>query len=133
MVIQIECLPDEPIILVTVEGYYSFDDALFVFSETERLRQGISGRVYRITDVRAAYSTLSDILKMIQVTARRSYGTSADPNVLVILVGDHQWSRLFIEALETEQIAGVETPLFNTLEEAFAYARACIQGSSGTT
>lgn len=130
MPVDVSALPDKPIVLATLRGQITLSDATHIFQRTHELRQTMPEHIYRITDVREATSTFSEIIQIIRSGASDSPSATNDPTITIVFVGKSQWSKLFIDAMQQHQFGQVSIPLFNTIEEAMQFVEEDMQSRS---
>ena len=121
MPVEVSALPDKPVVLATLRGQITLDDAIHIFKRTHELRQSMPEYIYRLTDVREATSSFSEIIQIIRSGAGDLPSATNDPTITVVFVGKSQWSKLFIDAMRQQQFGQVNIPLFNTLDEALQF------------
>lgn len=126
MPIHIERLPDEPIVLATMTGQVTAVEIKELFARTLELSQDIPGTIYRITDVRSADATFSDLLFILaELSSKQPFATS-DPRVKGVLVGRHFASQLTSDSLKQRQYGALNLPLFDDMETALEYLHDCM-------
>jgi hypothetical protein len=130
MTVEVSTLPDKPVVLATLRGQITLDDARYIFQQTHELRQSMPDHIYRLTDVREATSSFSEIIQIIRSGADDLPSATNDPTITVVFVGKSQWSKLFIDAMRQQQFGQVTIPLFNTLDEALEFINDDIQSRS---
>lgn len=130
MTVEVSTLPDKPVVLATLRGQITLDDARYIFQQTHKLRQSMPDHIYRLTDVREATSSFSEIIQIIRSGADDLPSATNDPTITVVFVGKSQWSKLFIDAMRQQQFGQVTIPLFNTLDEALEFIDDDIQSRS---
>ena len=121
MPVQVEKLPDLPIIVLTYEGHMDVETVKSAFSQSAVIAASVEGVVYRISDVRNSEGTFTDVVKVIKAIGENVLGSSADPKIKGVFVGGHQLARMYADFLKQEQFGSTAIPFFQTLEEAFEY------------
>lgn len=129
MIKAISRLPDEPIMVVQLEGHVSLEDAFTIFEETTRAFEGHTGRIYRITDATLATSSFHDMLAIIQEAGKKYPASTTDPNLTALLVGNNQWVKMVQEGLRQEQFGATSIHIFPSYEEALEFARVMIESN----
>ncbi|MBN1200402.1 MAG: hypothetical protein JXJ20_00975 [Anaerolineae bacterium] len=124
MAFVIRKLPDEPIIIVTIdlpiERY--MQNVRSLNAQVDHLASTLTPPIYRILDAHAIEPTISDILLWIAEQDRGRPGSLTDPRVRPIAVGISPIAEVAVR--KVRQLVGIEVPWFTTLEEALAFARA---------
>ena len=113
-------LPDEPILVATLTGKFTAEDAMEVFRRSTELINDEDGIIYRITDAREADSTLPEMMQTVKVAAAQSGATTGDPRINVILVGKTTWLNFMRNNMQTR---GVELGLVTDFDLALETAR----------
>jgi hypothetical protein len=122
-VLSVERLPDEPIIIARLDGLVDADTARQVFEETARLAEGMTGHLYRITDCTCIDADLPNTMGMLLEATKGKPASTSDPNVTVVLVGGHQLTAFYSQAMAQPQFGGVNVRVFPSVEEALVYIR----------
>jgi hypothetical protein len=113
-----------PILIMNATGHFTIQDAREMFSHSAEFKKEIGGHMYRISDFTYAESTFTEVLGILRLASNSDLpGSSADPDVSVIVVGDNKWAKLATELLKQPQFHGINIPIFDTQEEAIQYAR----------
>ncbi len=120
MPITLECLSDDPTILVaTCTGFLTIEDFKDLFAQVAEMIDGVEGQIYRIADYRQADSTFVDIMKTVQAS-QNLVGSAADPRIKTIYVGTSHWIGLARTAYQ-HQLQGLQIPAFESVEDAMTY------------
>jgi hypothetical protein len=115
-------LPDEPIILVTIEGHLDVTIARDVYAQIAVLAKEIQEPVYyRITDVRKQESTFIEMLAVVKEAMKGTEGTTTDPRMVHIFVGREKMALLARDMLRN--INPHNHPMLDTVEDALTYIR----------
>ncbi len=130
MPVKVSALPDKPVVLATLLGQITLDDATYIFQQTHELRQTMPEHIYRVTDAREATSSVADMIQIIRSGADDIPSATNDPTITIVFVGKSQWSKLFIDAMRQQQFGQVHIPLFNTLDEALEFIEDDMQSRS---
>src|SRR5262249_46479405 len=121
MSVTVERVPNEPIIVATLEGFVSLDTLKELYLRSVELTGDITGHWYRITDVSALNSSFMEVLKMVREASQGLPASSGDPNLTVVLVGANDMARLFADVLRKPQYGGLEIPIFKCMEDALYF------------
>jgi hypothetical protein len=126
-------LPDEPIIIVNIRlPIRDHREAIAQLDDTaRRLIDECGCAIYSIVTIGDQDLTFSDILLFISEQRAGRSGSLLDLNVHVLLVGTHPLLASGVEHFQRE--FGIIVPLFATVDEAVAHARARIKRSSSHT
>lgn len=124
MGVRIERLPDEPIILVTIEQGYNMNREARETNEaiSNLIGAGESG-VYLIYDLRFLQMSFSDLVVALADNAQKSAGTASDSRLRPVVVGSGEMIKLGNMAMQQEQYGGLKIPMFPTPEEALSFIR----------
>jgi hypothetical protein len=120
---QVERVPGEPIIIITIQGHLDAHVMQDVYQQVAELARTIEGPVYRITDLRLTEVTLADMVEIIKDAGRGIPGSASDPRIVNVFVGKNHMSRFAADMLRLRRFGGVYSVLMNTLEDALAYVR----------
>lgn len=123
MPVKVEMLPGEPIIILSYSGLLDEETVLHAFSESARLMGDSQQQVYRIADVREGIGDFSELMHIIAKIRKGVPGSSSDPRIQGIFVGNSQLARLYADFIRQQQFGGTQIPFFPTLEEALEYVR----------
>lgn len=121
MSVQVEKLPDLPVIVLTYEGHMDVETVMSAFAQSAVISNTIEGSVYRISDVRKGEGSFADVVGIIKAIRESAVGSSADPKIKGIFVGSHQLARMYADFLKQEQFGSTAIPFFQTLEDALEY------------
>ena len=126
MCFSVELLQGEPIVIVTVQP--TFDPLInydSLFSQLGSVLRGVPGPIYRITELLAGQITFSDMTTAIEQEANSGKpGSTGDARIRSILVSRALLAQTAVSTIARDQYGGLDVPLFGTLSEALAYARA---------
>jgi hypothetical protein len=118
-------LPDEPIIVLTAtDPFVPHEDLPPAYEEVAEMIDGVPGPVYCLYDIGSVYLGFSDLVTTLSTAIRGTPGSASDPRVKVVIVGTDDLAQLASEASRQEQYGRLNFPLFASMEEAVAYARA---------
>lgn len=132
MPVQVERLPNEPILIATFSGAVDVSTLRDMFNQTAQLIVDMEYRVYRISDYNDALMTTPDLVAMVQMSGKAISGSSADPRIEGVLVGNNQWVRTGRILLGQLAFKGKHIPLFNTRHDALRYVRRRINSRKET-
>lgn len=121
MAIVVSRIPNEPIIVATLEGDLTVEQFKEMFIRSVEITKEIGGHVFRITDARNVTATFGELFGIIAAASKGVPGSTTDPNVTPILVGSNQMVKLAAQAFRQKQFGGVEIPLFQKMEDAMTY------------
>jgi hypothetical protein len=126
MAFQIKKLPDEPILIITIDLPMERHLAEFrvLCGEIGRLVDEAPGPVYRILDLRGEDIAFSDILLGIAEHSGNQSGSLIDPRTRLMMVGTH--AMIPVAVRKIKQKLDVDVPWFMTLHEALTYNRSKI-------
>jgi hypothetical protein len=116
-------LPDEPIIVATLHGRMDKHTVRELFDRTRDLAEGISGRLYRISDFTQVELTFADMASALVEARYGGVGATTDPRLRPVMVAPTNRARLFANIMQEPLFGGVSFPVFETVEEALGYAR----------
>jgi hypothetical protein len=116
-------MPNEPIILATLEGRIDVETMKQVFAQSAALADGMRGRIYRITDVRRVSNaeSFTDIIAIVREAAKGMPGSTTDPRIVPMFVGTHQMAKLAADLLRQQQFGGKQVPMFKSVEDALDF------------
>ncbi|MBI1276728.1 MAG: hypothetical protein GC179_01235 [Anaerolineaceae bacterium] len=121
MPVNVEKLPNLPVIVLTYEGHMDVETVKSAFTQSVVIAVTIDGIVYRISDVRKGEGSFADVVNIIKSIRESALGSSADPKIKGVFVGGHQLARMYADFLKQEQFGSTAIPFFQTLEEALEY------------
>lgn len=130
MSVQVEKLPDLPVIILTYEGHMDVETVKSAFIQSAAIAATIDGIVYRISDVRKGEGSFADVVNIIKSIRESTLGSSADPKIKGVFVGGHQLARMYADFLKQEQFGSTAIPFFQTMEEALEYVQIELQNLS---
>jgi hypothetical protein len=125
---EIEKLPGEPILVSTVFGAWSSGDELELGDSLDQVIEYLDAAdepLYYVADVSGLKLDLPDMILTANQTARGSKAILHHPNLREFLVvTEAKLIELASRGLGSEVFGNVPVAVFQTLEEALAYARA---------
>lgn len=115
--------------ILTYSGVSDLPDIRSAFAQTVKyIEQMHPRKVYRISDIRKAEIDFHDILDLIRIVTEDGTGSSIDPRVQGVFVGDHRLIKIYAEVLKQNDYNLIA--FFDTLEEALDYARQQIKAEN---
>jgi hypothetical protein len=128
MSFSIQKFPNEPIVLVVFNNDFDpLQDYPLLWEALGRELEGMPGPIYRITNMLDINLTLSALMiGMAQETRGGSPGSASDPRMRGSMVAAGILAELIAKSFQQEQYGGraAPVPLFSTVDEALAHARA---------
>jgi len=112
-------VPDKPIIVVSVVGHFNVEMARAIYAKIAEIAATIEGPIYRITDIREERTSFADIIGVIKEASTGAAGSTTDPRIKNVFVGDERMARVARDALVRQ--TGVPMPMFAKMEDAFAH------------
>src|SRR5690349_4479910 len=100
MPVTVERLPNEPIIHAHLWGVIEISCIKDMYEWSVPLIEEIGGTVWRVTDAREVESTFSDVVQILGKIASDTPGSTTDPRVKSVLVGNSQWVKFVAEAIQ---------------------------------
>lgn len=116
----VEKLLGKPIAIVNYYGHVTVEDTRAVFAQVAGLVDTYGAPLYRLTCVNSDESVVSfdEVMMMTTLSSRGVRGSSTDPDVKTLLVGDHPLIDLFAQAMREEAFGGVDIPIFDSVDDA---------------
>jgi hypothetical protein len=121
MPVTLERVPNEPVVIATLQGFVNIDTIKEMYSRSTDLARDIAGPWYRLTDVTNISTSFMEVLKVVREASRGLPGTSSDPNVTVVLVGTNEMAKLVADMLKQPQYGALAIPIFKCMEDALDY------------
>jgi hypothetical protein len=118
---------NEPILLVTANGYLSVADMGAMFEQSLALIGADARIFYRITDMDGMTLSFTDLPAMLTLMTSGARGSTSDPQIRTILVGTTFHAPLLRDTLAQQGVGDVVA--FASRDEAFTYARAQIDAA----
>ena len=119
MPVQVERIPDKPIIILHYEGFLDLATVASAFAQSAAIAAQIDGITYRIADVRNADSNFVEIVNILKASRANVQGSAADTKYQVIFVGQNQLAHFYADALK--QLGAAPMPFFHTPEDAMQF------------
>ena len=124
MPLTFDYVEESPILIMNATGHFTVQDAREMFIHSAEFKKKLGGHMYRISDFSVAESTFTEVLGILRLASNSDMpGSTADPDVTVILVGDNKWAKMAAELLKQPQFHALNIPIFDTQQEAIQYAR----------
>ena len=121
MAITVSRIPNEPIIVATLDGDINAEQFKEMFIRSAEITKEIGGHVCRITDARNVGVSFGELFGIIAAASKGVPGSTTDPNVTAILLGNNQMVKLAAQAFRQKQFGGLQIPLFQRMEDALEY------------
>jgi hypothetical protein len=121
----IESLENMPILVITMQGPLNLHTMQSLFAACDDYeKQNFDGQhAYRIMDVRQSHVSSPEVFKFARHLQHEVRGFGHGENLTVIYVGDKHWVKFTTGAMQLEHFGGLNTPIFNTLDEAVGFAQ----------
>lgn len=123
MPVTVYRLPDEPILVATFTGEVNGDVIVEMYRRSVPLLTDKDTLVYRIADFRQATSNVLAVLSVLKAVIIGGPGSTRDPRIKPVLLGDNQWVRVGRDTLKHESFGGMELPVFDKMGAALQYIR----------
>jgi hypothetical protein len=134
MCADVNRIPDEPIVLVTINTLNDFQSQLrAAHQQITTLMSGVDGEYYRIDNYQSLNVTTSTLVSAMFEESQQKPGSATDPNVYHIVVGAARVLRIGALTLPQTFTPDKRTPVFSTVAEAISFARATIQKPKTST
>jgi hypothetical protein len=132
MAFTIEQLPGEPIWIITYEEPIDFkNDPVGVKSYLGEATADCPGVFYSVHDARDITVKFSDVVMGLAAAFRTSNFKLDASRGRMLVVGAEKLIRLAAESAKQVQYGGVHIEIFDTMEEALAYAREQLAAGGG--
>ncbi len=127
MTATLQKLDDEPILIVTYEGFLSLQTVEDANIKIVRAMQESPVTLYGIIDLRHATTRLPEVLRILAHQSLGKMGTLSDSDSYVVLVGTSFFIRLFQKLMHERTFGGVTLAVYNTMDDALHAVRQRIQ------
>lgn len=130
MPVTVYRLENEPILIATFNGDIDAATMMEMYRRSHELikEQEI---IFRITDFRHVNTSVQEVMRMMMDAQKGLPGSSSDPRIRPILLGDNKWSRI---AQEIMQNLNISLPIFSAMGEALQFVRTILaKRYSGTS
>ena len=121
MPVTVKKLPDEPILLVTVDGHLNAPMVRELYTKIGELTTDIPAPIYRITDVRKQEASFAEMMGIIKEATKDMQGTTSDPRIFNIFVGRNKMTQIARDVMQ--RINPHNHPIMDTVEDALTYIR----------
>lgn len=126
MVFTVERINDESIVILTVT--FPIEDvvqeSLDSDAQIAAIGEKIAGRYYRIADMREFNLSFSQIIDWLDTQRYANPGSINDPRIESLLVSSENSTKQAATYAQQEQYGGNNIKIFDSIDEAIAYARA---------
>lgn len=128
MVFSVERLEGESIIIFTLLDGYNFElDTPAAHEEIAKYTAEINKKpIYRITDFSKVTMSFTDLVLGLTSGTKEEPGSLADSRLRNLFVGDDDMVEFAAESLIQTQYGKIPTLVFDSMDEAVAYARALL-------
>lgn len=123
MPIHLQLLPDEPILIASVQGSVAVDDMVQMFHDSAALIESIEGTVYRITDTILMTAAFAELLAAVHAASSGVPGSPTDPRIQSVLAGQTYYAKFASDVMRLEQTSSLNLPIFPTVADALAAIR----------
>ena len=126
MPFTIERLPDEPIIIVRLQGTNPPEEQRDIYVQSAKLAEDINGHVWRISDFSGLdmdETFFARALQAAKVAKGKEEHSTVDPNVTVFFVAPTKSARFIQNAL----VRNRPIPVFHNMDDAIKAARLQIE------
>ena len=113
-------VPDKPIIVVSVVGHFNVEMARAIYAKIAEIAATLEGPIYRITDIREERTSFADIIGVIKEASKGTAGSTTDPRIKNVFVGNEKMARVARDVLRTS-MGGVSMPMFGSMEHALTH------------
>lgn len=126
---NIELLPDEPIVIVTLSEPFDWvKDVETTTAQVADLTQHLDGPIYRISDMKQVSLDFSEVVTALASVTKVKNGSFSDPRYRIIFISQKALVDLaeFGAQSASQEQYGVAEPIqvFTDLDEALHYVRA---------
>jgi hypothetical protein len=123
MAATLQKLDDEPILIVTHEGYLSLKDSEDVTAQVVQVMDASPDPLYGIIDLRNATTDFAEFMRILTHQSMGARGTLSNRESYVVLVGSHVLIRLFHNLMRERKLGGVTLSVYYSMDEALAAVR----------
>jgi hypothetical protein len=120
---KVEKLLDEPIILVTIEGYLDASMMKIAYEQIAAIADQVEPPLYRITDARKQENSFADMMAIIKQAKTGVPGSTTDPRIKHVFVGRNKMSMIARDVYTRGGDDQDAMPMFDTIEDALTYIR----------
>ncbi|MEO8394581.1 MAG: hypothetical protein ABI700_16420 [Chloroflexota bacterium] len=130
MTATLQKLDNEPILIVTHEGYLSLKDTEEVTARVIQAMDAAETPLYGIIDLRSATSDFSEFMRILVYQSTGARGTLANRESYVVLVGTNVLIRLFHNLMRERKLGGVTVSVYYNMDEALRAVRLRIEADA---
>ncbi|RMF81420.1 MAG: hypothetical protein D6737_05075 [Chloroflexi bacterium] len=123
MPVTVQLLPDEPIVVLTLEGKITAAELRLMFEEYHRATKQIDDLIYRVANIRYADGDFAELLTLMDDTERRFFDARLDDRVRVVFVGSDEMARRANQATNQALFVVEGETVFTSVEDALQFAR----------
>lgn len=123
MPVQVELLPDEPIVIAVLWGDLTVEDIRSVFAQSAELVRNRRPPIYRILDLRSINVSLNEIIEVLTEGLRNIPGSSADARFKDSLVGSEGMPKLYVDFMRKKTGSRLLLPMYTSFDTALHAAR----------
>ena len=123
-------LDDEPILIVTHEGYLSLKGVEEVTAQVVQAMDESKTPLYGIIDLRNATTDFAEFMRILVHQSSGARGTLSNRESYVVLVGAHVLIRLFHTLMRERKLGGVTLSVYYTMEDALRAVRLRIKADA---
>jgi hypothetical protein len=130
MTATLQKLDDEPILIVTHEGYLSLKSAEEVTAQVVQALSQSTVPLYGIIDLRSASTDFAEFMRILVHESSGARGTVSNRESYVVLVGEHVLIRLFQSLMRERKLGGVTLSVYFTMDDALRAVRQRIKADA---
>src|SRR4051794_1354790 len=130
MTATLQLLDNEPILIVTHEGYLSLRDTEDVTAQVVQALDVSKVPLYGIIDLRKASTDFAEFMRILVYQSTGARGTLSNRESYVVLVGTNVFIRLFHNLMRERKLGGVTLSVYYTMDEALRAVRLRIQADA---
>ena len=123
MAATLQKLDDEPILIVTHEGYLSLKSSEEVTAQVVQALDASPVPLYGIIDLRSATTDFAEFMRILVHQSSGAHGTVSNRESYVVLVGEHVLIRLFQSLMRERKLGGVTLSVYYTMDDALRAMR----------
>lgn len=121
MPVYFEKLPDQPIMIATIEGFASVDEIRSTFEHSATHIADCDELVYYLTDTSQMTMSYTDLILAIQAANGFDARSSLGERIVPVVVGPGELAMLAADALSNEMSTGVHMPAFPSVGDALNF------------
>lgn len=120
MPINIERIPDEPILVFTYVGHVTVDDVATTWNHSERFGELTHEPIFIINDLTAAEVHFSDMIAAMRLSQER-LGEQANNTGTIIFVGEGLMVENIIRGMKNSETESLHIDSYGTIEAALKH------------